>query len=420
VLPISKPSKILALSFVALMLLTGAFIRPVSALPPTNPAPTFSLTGTPALEGPTFALVHDGGLWVSDYESGQIYEYAPPFSANEAPTVTLSAFEVQDITFDGAGNLWAGTWDEDVYEFAGPTITNGELPSVTLSGLDEPTGVVVSGGSLWVTDYEAYAIYEYTPIPTSNSATPPTPMLTDADGLEAPVQSVFDGAGNLWVANYDAGNVVEYQAPITMGETPTLTLATTNYPVSLTFDSSGDLWVGSPYNLPETAGQIAEFPAPITNGETDTVQVTDSSTDSIWGISIDGSGNIWAADYENEAVYEFSGLVPAIPSSLPPVIPTTLQFAFNSFSGTPPAPMTGELVGVEGPGILYNLPGYQPEAGIAPYVISACSIPSQDLVRVNGFMDYQAGFNSTEILVLNYFNILNNAQGWPAEPICSS
>ncbi|MDA4123247.1 MAG: hypothetical protein OK456_08725 [Thaumarchaeota archaeon] len=108
------------------------------------------------------------------------------------------------------------------------------------------------------------------------------------------------------------------------------------------------------------------------------------------------------------------------PGPLPPVISKTLLFTFSSFSGSAPAPIVGKLVGVEGSAILYNLPGYQVTAGVYPYSNSVCYISSQNLVSISGFSDYQAGFNSTEVLVHDYYNVESNAQGWPAEPACAS
>jgi hypothetical protein len=56
------------------MLLTGAAIRPASALTTVNPTPNLTLTGTPALIGVTYALVHNGDLWVSDYGANLVNE----------------------------------------------------------------------------------------------------------------------------------------------------------------------------------------------------------------------------------------------------------------------------------------------------------------------------------------------------------
>jgi len=400
------------------MLLTGAAIRPASALTTVNPTPNLTLTGTPALIGVTYALVHNGDLWVSDYGANLVNEYAAPFTANEAPTLSVTVGRPAQLAFDTAGNLWVGSYTNGAYEFDSP-ITNGMSPSVTLTGFDEATGVVLHQGNLWVFDWEAGNVYEFSPEPTTFVATP-APVLSAG----TPIEGVFDSSNNLWIANYAAsGNeVTEYSSPIHLGESPSNTLSLTSPDVATTIamDGAGNLWVGT-----EGTGLVDEFTAPISIGESGVAKITVSSFDSIWGVSVDSMGNIWVGDYVDNLVYEFSGLAQGSspsspPSPLPPVIPTTLTFAFSSFSGTAPAPIVGKLVGVEGAGILYNLPGYQQAGGVSPYAYSFCSIASQGLIQVSGFSDYQAGFNSSEIFVSNYASFVSNAQGWPTEPACTS
>lgn len=399
-----------------MMLLAGGAMLPASATPGITPTPTLTLTGTPALSGPTSAVVHDGNLWVADYSSGKVYEYqGPSFTASEAPVVTLSVTYPQQLTFDASGNLWVGTWSTSVYEFSAP-IANGASPSVTLSGLNEPTGVTLHQGNLWVFSYGSSSVYQYSPEPTANSATPPTPILTPSS---EPVEGAFDSSGNLWVANYSPATVSEYAGPVQSGESVSATLSVTGAAdlSSLAFDGAGNLWVAAPYN----SGVVTKFAAPLTNGEAGTSEITISSSDSIWGVSVDTAGNVWVASFSDSAAYEFSGLASPFnsqaPSPLPSVIPTTLSFYFTGSSTN--GQMTGKLVSVEGDSILYNLPGYSPSSASSPFAISVCYLASEGLMRVTGFTTYQAGFNSTEILVSDYSSFLTNAQGWPTEAACT-
>ncbi|MDA4123246.1 MAG: hypothetical protein OK456_08720 [Thaumarchaeota archaeon] len=408
-----QTSRLAALSLVALMFLAGGMIRPASAIVVVNPAPNFTLTGTPALIGPIQAVVHGGDLWVSDFGAGAIYAYPSPYTANEAPIITLTATGVGDLAFDSSGNLWAGGFAASgghVLEFDAP-ITNHEAASVNLNGFAEPSGVAVNQGNLWVFDGNGN-VYEYSPEPTMNMG-PNAPILT---GLANTYVGAFDSNNNLWLVNLMGDTVSEYASPVFLGETSSLTLSVPHEPTTLAFDGAGNLWVGEGS---ANSGIVDKFSAPITNMEVGTSEVTISTTNSIWGISVDSSSNLWVTDFSDGLVYEFTGLAsgaPSVPVSLPPVIAKNLVFQFSGKGGT----VKGNLVGVEGGGIVYNLPGYTATPGVWVYTTSICFVASQDAIQISGFSYYQAGFNSSEIFVSGYASSLTNAQGWPTEPACAS
>jgi hypothetical protein len=304
-----------------------------------------------------------------------------------------------------------GTWTDHVYEFAAP-ISNGAPPSITLSGLEAPTGVTLYGGSLWVFDEESSDVYQYTPVPTSNSASPPAAVLTTTEAIEG----AFDSSGNLWVGEY-TGVVAEYSSPVHSGESSSATLTTTFAEVaSLAFDGAGNLWVSSPRNT----GGVSEFTAPLTNGETPKTPITISSDDSIWGVTIDPSGNIWLGDYIDAAVYEFSGLAAPFgptqgPVLLPAVIPKHLTF---NFPGEPS--LVGNLVSTWGIGVIYSVPGYNAATDTNPNDFSFCSIAAQNGMQVSGFVSIAPGSNATELFVSVWYSTVTSAQGWPSEPACTS
>ena len=186
----SKPSEVITLSFVAFMLLAGAAVRPASAIVGVSPSPNFTLTGTPALVGVTYAVIYSGNLWVSDYGAGKVNEYAAPFTVNEALTLSLSVGIPAQLAFDSGGNLWVGTFGSNFYKFDSP-ITNGMSPSVTLSASGENTGVTLNGGNLWVFNWSAGSVYEFSPEPTAFVATP-APVLSAG----SPIEGVFDSSNN--------------------------------------------------------------------------------------------------------------------------------------------------------------------------------------------------------------------------------
>jgi sugar lactone lactonase YvrE len=383
-------SKVLGLSLVALMLLSGAVVRPASALNPINPPPTFTLTGTPALSGATYAVIYNGNLWVSQYGQDTVDEYTAPFTANEAPAIVLSVTYPAQLTFDPSGNLWVGSFASNVYEFDAP-ITNSEAASATLGGLSEPTGVVLLQGNLWVFSLSS-DVYEYAPEPSTNVASPPAAILTPLE----PIEGAFDSSGNLWVALYNGG-INEYASPVHSGEAVTATLNTPGgFEVSsLAFDGAGNLWIGTPRN----SGIVAEFQAPLTNGEAATSMITIASSDSIWGVTIDQSGNLWVGDYWDNAVYEFSGLAsPFVPTynnqpPLPGVLPKHMTLNFGNAK-----PIIGNLVSAWGIGV-----------DKSPYMIGICNNAANSTMTIRGFSQLSSGNNATEFLAVDWLSLNTSA-----------
>lgn len=104
------------------------------------------------------------------------------------------------------------------------------------------------------------------------------------------------------------------------------------------------------------------------------------------------------------------------PSTLPPVIPSTVNVNFNAGGGSQ---LTGSLVGPYGPGLLYNFPGYNSATDGLPSAISVCYMASSNLEVISGFFSVGPGNNSTELLLSNWSSFVSNAQGWPSEPACS-
>jgi hypothetical protein len=107
------------------------------------------------------------------------------------------------------------------------------------------------------------------------------------------------------VAVYDgrARTIDFFEGPLTSSSTPTATITipgTSTFPYGgMTFDSSGDLWI-TEFGT-DTPG-IYEYAAPLTTGESPSVTISGSNTGltSPYGISYNaGTGNIYVADTSN-------------------------------------------------------------------------------------------------------------------------
>ncbi len=193
-------------------------------------------------------------------------------------------------------------------------------------------------------------------------------------------------------------------------------------------------------NHPQTSPFVASFSWAATGqeyGAVDYTAQTWSATDTTYTI-----GNYYAGFYDfgdaqqHTTVYQWADtrqFPPAnvMPSAsfgnptapiaatrsppLPPVISPTITVDFNTPNASA---LTGNLVGLYGGGILYNLPGLTGDI-VFPYVVSFCSVPGQNLIRISGFSEAGPGLNSTEVWVSYWSSVLSSSSGWPAEPACT-
>ncbi len=130
----------------------------------------------------------------------------------------------------------------------------------------------------------------------------------------------LDASGNLWVGNLNS--IVEYtksQLAQSGNPTPAVTLTSTSaysidVPDGLAFDSSGDLWVANGGgNYSGDHASVVEFtPSQLAQSGDPTPAVTispnagNTNLDKPYGLTFDGSGNLWVANYGSNSVVEFT------------------------------------------------------------------------------------------------------------------
>ncbi|HMK97693.1 MAG TPA: hypothetical protein VK425_09125, partial [Acidimicrobiales bacterium] len=119
----------------------------------------------------------------------------------------------------------------------------------------------------------------------------------------------FDPSGSLWVANDGSGKVIEFtKAELAKSGSPAPVFTLSQDDCSITFDSSGDLWEGS------TANTLSEFtraelakpggsPAPNVVISSD---ITANILNGPCKPAFDRAGDIWAGNYNNNLVVEFT------------------------------------------------------------------------------------------------------------------
>jgi hypothetical protein len=125
---------------------------------------------------------------------------------------------VGGLAFNTAGNLFVSDFQSgDIYKYTGGT------QSVFASGLNGPSGLAFnSAGDLFVSDTSSGDILEYTPGGGQS---------TFATGLSFPEGLAFNSAGDLFVADSHSGNVYEY----TPGGVQSTFASGLDYPFELAF-----------------------------------------------------------------------------------------------------------------------------------------------------------------------------------------
>jgi sugar lactone lactonase YvrE len=157
------------------------------------------------LGGPRALALHQGTLFVANYNSGTVSEFLP-----------------------------------------GGTTPGSATPTNTLKvnhGMSEPDALAVdAAGDLFVADIENGTVSEFAP-----QATKPRQILT---GFEAPDALAIDASGDLYVADRGAGTVSEFAHG---GTVPSAVFRGLFSPKALALDSNGDLFVTS-------GNSVIEFP----------------------------------------------------------------------------------------------------------------------------------------------------------------
>jgi hypothetical protein len=263
---------------------------------------------------------------------------------------TAQFYQPGGVTVDGSGNLYvADTENQTIREITpgGVVTTLAGTPRVT--GTSDGTGsaaqfsypeaiAVDRSGNLYVADTENQTIREIAPggVVTTLAGTPGVTGTSDGTGSAAqfyyPAGVAVDGSGNVYVADTNNQTIREI-APggvvTTLAGTPGATgtsdgtgsAAQFNYPFGITVDGSGNLYVADYCN--DTIREIAPGGVVTTLAGTPGVIGTADGTGSAaqfnypMGVTVDGSGNLYVADTINNTIREIAtgGVVTTIGGS---------------------------------------------------------------------------------------------------------
>ena len=258
------------------------------------------------------------------------------------------------VSVDGSGNVWvADNGNSRVLKYARP-VSNGPDATLVLgepdfttdsegvctsTGMNNPISVKVDGsGNVWVADSENNRVLKFVKPSVNGQAAVlvlgQPDFTTDDDvcsssGMRSPAVVTFDSSGSVWVSDADNVRVLKFVNPSVNGQAANLVLGQSDFtsrvenctqtgmgfPVGIALDSSGNVWVA---DFPNS--RVLKFTVPSYNGQgaskvlgqavftSSASACTQTGMGSAYGVTVDGSGNLWVADTFNCRVLRFSTL----------------------------------------------------------------------------------------------------------------
>lgn len=228
------------------------------------------------------------------------------------------------VAVDASGNVFvADTGDNAVKEILA---VNGSIPispsiRVLGNGFSSPWSVAVdSSGNVFVADFGDNAIKE---IEAVNGSVPDSPVIRTLVSVSAPVGVALDNSGNVYFTDTEYGSIKELL--YSSGYATVITLATEFWDGTewvfmhlggLAVDSSGDVFAtdsadNAVYEVVAVNGSIPSSPV---------IHQVVSGFSNPEGVAVDAGGDIFVADYNNNEVKEVlavNGSIPSVPTVIP-------------------------------------------------------------------------------------------------------
>lgn len=258
-----------------------------------------------------------GNVWVADTWNSRIQE----FSATGQFLQTVGTFgsgngqvvRPYGITMDVSGSVWvADTWNHRIQEFSSSGAwlkTIGDPHVFQGNGYFAlPCGISVDrSGNIWVTDSGNSRLQEF------NSSGDFVQGFGYFPSMIFPTGVIVGASGNVWVADEESGPG-NYNYILEFSSSGALLRRIWGYStpgsgpygmVGMTEDPLGNIWIVNPW---ASKSMIIEFDS---NGNLVQTLTGGGLPNSVQGIAVDASGNIWIADSGNNRILEFSVPEPA-------------------------------------------------------------------------------------------------------------
>jgi len=247
----------------------------------------------------------------------------PPGACTTGNLTATSTIQPLSIAWTGpsSGTVNA-TWGASGTKIAGNSVGSG------LNQLDNPNGLFLDGsGNLYVADFNNNRVIKFTPpFNSANNGTVVAGTGTAGSAntqLNGPTAVYVDGSGDVFVCDQGNNRIMEWSSPYTSGTcvaggngfaSGNTALAA---PFGLYLDASGNLFVGDKSNnriQRFTASQIASATAGQTSASVAGTTVlggngTGSGNTQLnfpSGVFVDGSGNLYVADYNNNRIQKIT------------------------------------------------------------------------------------------------------------------
>jgi len=345
----------------------------ISTITPTNaggtvPANTYgqvtTFAGSPAgnggnaggttnarFNGP-LGIVEDasGNLFVTDGNNGSIRKITP---AGVVSTLATGFTTPEGIAIDASGILYVSDYATGVIK----KVTSGGAVSTFVTGLTGPAGLCFdNSGNLMVADQDANQIKKITPgaVVSVYAGSGTSGFANNANVMAArfssPLDVQVDASGNVFVADYGNNQIREIStsAGVTTfaGSTATGrnnntgTSARFNGPTGIAMDGAGNFYIAD-YNNNEireiTPAGVVTLVAGNTGGTSGTTNgiTTAAKFNNPIDLCIDASGNAYIADYSNNNIRKITLTGYAIDNTPPNNL--TFDATAGTISGTPSA-----------------------------------------------------------------------------------
>jgi len=291
------------------------------------------------------AVDGNGNVYVADTGNNQVDEILAvngSVTANSASRILISLAGPGGVAVDGSGDVFVSTPGTNaVYEVLA---VNGSVPSPVTSnlirtlgkGFNFPAGLSLdANGNLYVADVRNNRIVEISPsfgdfgsvnVGTTTS-TNPLVFIFDTAGTLGSTALLTKGAVGLDFADAGTGTCVANTA-YTAGQTCTINatftprLPGTRFGAAVLYGTTGNVLATAPLQGTGVGPQVNFLPG--------TQSMLGSGFNNPWGIAVDGAGNAYVADTNNNAVKEIFAVNGSIPPS-PSII--TLGSGFSAPKG---------------------------------------------------------------------------------------
>ena len=262
------------------------------------------------------------------------------FSGDGGAATTAELNYPYGIALDGSGNLYiADVYNNRIREVAGGIITTvaggatgsvGDGSAATNALLSAPAGVAVDGaGNLYIADHDNHRVRKVaagtgiisTVAGTGTAGNSGDGSLATAAQLNTPSGVALDGSGNLYIADESNNNI--RKVTVSSGNITTIagsgaagfsgdghagTTAQLSAPLGIAIDGSGNFYIAYENNnrirkITVSTGIISTIAGTGSAGNSgDGAAATSAQLNLPSGIAVDGFGNIYIADKQNNTV----------------------------------------------------------------------------------------------------------------------